>query len=73
MGAVSVSESITTGFGELSRYSEDDERIRVGFSTGATYSSRDHSVQTGSGAYEASNPMDTRGSFPRDRATEAWS
>jgi hypothetical protein len=63
MRAVYVSEKMATGAGELSRYS--DERIRVGFPAGETYSSYVHNVQTGSRAYEALYPVDTRDKFPR--------
>jgi hypothetical protein len=40
---------------------------------GAGNFSLHHCVQTGSGARPASYPMGTRGSFPGDKAAEAWS
>jgi hypothetical protein len=53
-------------------------RLRTGWSgvrvpVGAGKFSSHHRVQTGSGAHPVSYPVGTRGSFPGDKATVAWS
>jgi hypothetical protein len=63
-----VSElSDTKELGQLSGialdYGPDDRGVRVPAEAGIF--SRHHRVQTGSRAYPASNPMGTRGSFPK--------
>jgi hypothetical protein len=49
-------------------YGLDDRGSRVRFPVGAGNSSLHHRVQNGSGAYLASYPMGTRGSFPGGKA-----
>jgi hypothetical protein len=60
---------------ELSRhndwYGPDDQVSRVRFPVGARNFSLHHRVQNGSGAYPASYPMGTRGSFPEGKAAGA--
>jgi hypothetical protein len=55
------------------RYGPDDRGSRVRFPAGAGNCSLHHRVQNGSGAYLASYPVGTRGSFPRSKAVGAWS
>jgi hypothetical protein len=52
-------------------YRLDDRGSRVRFPAGAGNFSLHHRVQNGSGAYPASYPVGTRGSFPRDKAAGA--
>jgi hypothetical protein len=53
-------------------YGLDDRGSRVRFPAGAGNFSLHHRVQNGSGAYPASYPMDTRGSFRGGKAAGAW-
>jgi hypothetical protein len=52
-------------------YGLDDRGSRVRFPAGAGNFSLHHRVQNGSGAYPASYPMGTRGSFPVGKAAGA--
>jgi hypothetical protein len=52
-------------------YGLDDRCSRVRFPEGAGNFSLHHRVQTGSGAYPASYPMGTTGSFPGGKADGA--
>jgi hypothetical protein len=67
-------ENLDGSVGIATGYGLDDRMIDVRFPGGGpgNFSFRHH-VQTGSGAYPASYPMGTRGSFPGDKAAEAWS
>jgi hypothetical protein len=52
-------------------YGLDDRGSRVRFPTGAGNFSLHHRVKNGSGAYPASYPMGTRGSYPGHKAAGA--
>jgi hypothetical protein len=52
-------------------YGLNDRGSRVRFPAGAGNFSLHHRVQNGSGAYPASYPMSTRGSFPGGKAAGA--
>jgi hypothetical protein len=52
-------------------YGLEDESSRVRLPAGAGNFSLHHRVQNGSGAYPASYPMGTRGSFLGGKAVEA--
>jgi len=52
----------------MQNYGLDDRASRVRFPAGAGNFSLHHRVQNGSGAHPASYTMDTRGSFPGDKA-----
>jgi hypothetical protein len=54
-------------------YGMDDRGSRFRFPAGTGNFSLHHRVQNGSGAYPASYPMGTRGSFPGGKAAGAWS
>jgi hypothetical protein len=49
-------------------YGLDDRGSMVRFPAGAGNFSLHHCVQNGSGSHPTSYPMDTRGSFPGDKA-----
>jgi hypothetical protein len=59
------SDRIATG------YVLGDRMIGVRFPAGAENLSLRHLVQTGSGTHPVSYPMDTEGSFPRDKTVGA--
>jgi hypothetical protein len=52
-------------------YGLDERGSRVRFPAGAGNFSLHHRIQNGSGAYPASYPMATRGSFPGGKAAGA--
>jgi hypothetical protein len=52
-------------------YRLDDRDSKVRFPVGAGNFSLHHRVQNGSGAYPASYPMGTKGSFPGGKAAGA--
>jgi hypothetical protein len=52
-------------------YGLDDRGCRVRFPAGAGNFSLHYRVQNGSGAHQASFPMDTRGSFPGGKVAGA--
>jgi hypothetical protein len=54
-------------------YGLDNQDSRVRFLAGAGNFSLHHHVQNGSGGYQASYPMGTRGSFPGVKAAWEWS
>jgi hypothetical protein len=57
--------------GSETGYGLDDRMIGVRFPAGAGHYSLRHHVQTGSGAYTASYPMDIGSSFPEGKAARA--
>jgi hypothetical protein len=57
--------------GVVTGYGQNDMGSRVRFPAGAGNFSLYHRVQTDSGAHPTSYPMDTRGSFPGDKAAGA--
>jgi len=60
-------------FKVVTGYGLDDRCARVRFPAWAGNFSLLHRVHNGSGAHLASYPTGTGGSFPRDKATGAWS
>jgi hypothetical protein len=64
-------KSRDSSFGIALGYELDDWGSMVRFPAGAVNFSLHHRVQNGSGAYPASYPRDTRGSFPEGKAAGA--
>jgi hypothetical protein len=64
-------KSHDSSFGIALGYGLDDLGSRVQFPAGAGNFSLCHWFQNGSGAYPASYPMGTRGSFPGGKAAGA--
>jgi hypothetical protein len=68
MRITSKIESCDSSVGIALGYWLDDRGSRVRFPAGVRNSSLHHRVQNGSGTHPASYPMDTRGTFPGDKA-----
>jgi hypothetical protein len=66
-----MSKSRDSSVGIALGYGLDDRGSRVRFPTGAGNFSLHHRVKNGSGTYQASYPMGTRGSFPGAKAAGA--
>jgi hypothetical protein len=64
-------ESCDNSVGIALGYGLDNRGSRVRFPAGAGNFSLHHRVQTGSGAYPASYPLGTMGSFPGGKAVGA--
>jgi hypothetical protein len=68
---MSYTKSSDNSVGIALGYGLDNRGSRARFPAGAGNFSLHHRVQNGSGAYPASYPMGTGGSFPRGKAVGA--